>query len=560
MTDTGSRPRHTWAMALVAAVAAVLVMASAPPAVAHARLVDTDPDQGAVLQSAPDVVTFTFNESVTGVADGVEVFDAEGRAIASSSKTRDKQLLVTLEGDIGEGTVTVAWRVVSADDHPIGGSLTFSIGEPSPNVTPSDVGGSTADVPVALSLSRWPAYAGLLIAVGLVWFSTLLLPAELHKLERARRRLRTTARLAAAVAAVAWLLGLPLTALYLRGTQASTLLGELTWQALPNREIVITGTVAIAVIASVSMLPAAPGKARRRWLAAAVGLLALAPLPLSGHTRTAEPADLSVLFDFLHLVAGATWLGGIVGLALTIPALAGRNDAAAELVSRFSTAAATVLAVLVLSGSFLAWRIVGSWTALATSGYGRLLLVKIAIAALAVAIAGFNRFRLVPRIRGAAGFHDRTATGRILVRTATTEAAALVAVLLITGFLVHTSPPTDPAAAGVRSATERTTLGGLTAIVTLAPATTGKNTVTVQLLNSAGTPAELLTPPRVRVSSDELDLGEITVAPVALGSYRGTVTLPRDGTWRVQISLRLSRFDNPVSSVEFQVDAQPGRG
>ena len=44
-------------------------------------------------------------------------------------------------------------------------------------------------VPVALSLSRWPAYAGLLLAVGLVWFATMLLPSGLDKLDRAWRRL-----------------------------------------------------------------------------------------------------------------------------------------------------------------------------------------------------------------------------------------------------------------------------------------------------------------------------------------------------------------------------------
>ena len=61
-----------------------------------------------------------------------------------------------------------------------------------------------------------------------------------------------------------------------------------------------------------------------------------------------------------------------------------------------------------LSGAFLAWRIVGSWDALLTDGYGQLLLVKIGVAAFAVAIAAYNRFRLLPRMSAAAGFHDRS--------------------------------------------------------------------------------------------------------------------------------------------------------
>ena len=102
---------------------------------------------------------------------------------------------------------------------------------------------------------------------------------------------------------------------------------------------------------------------------------------------------------------------------MTLPGLAGRREAAAALVSRFSTAAAAVLAALVLSGAFLAWRIVGSWDALLTDGYGQLLLVKIGVAALAVAIAAYNRFRLLPRMTAAAGFHDRVDAARALSRT-----------------------------------------------------------------------------------------------------------------------------------------------
>ena len=184
MNDARSRLRRIWASALVAAVAAALVLVWAPPASAHATLIDTDPDEGAVLESAPDLVRFTFNEPVRGVPDGVHVFDAEGESIDSSSRTSDTDLLVTLDEDPGEGSLIVAWRVVSADGHPISGTLTFAVGAPSESVKAPTVDPPDDGVAVALSLSRWPAYAGLLLAVGLVWFATLLLPPGLDKLDR----------------------------------------------------------------------------------------------------------------------------------------------------------------------------------------------------------------------------------------------------------------------------------------------------------------------------------------------------------------------------------------
>jgi copper transport protein len=40
---------------------------------------------------------------------------------------------------------------------------------------------------------------------------------------------------------------------------------------------------------------------------------------------------------------------------------------------------------------------------------------------------------------------------------------------------------------------------------------------------------------------------------VAAGTYAGRVVLPRTGTWAVSVSLRTSRFDNPVTEVDVQV-------
>jgi copper transport protein len=545
---------------LVTAGVTVLVLALAPPAAAHASLIDTDPDEGAVLEGAPDVISFTFDEPVGAVPDGVKVFDATGTPIESSSTVRGADLLVTLDEHVGDGTLVVAWRVVSDDGHPVSGSLTFSIGAPSQDVVAQAPDGASAgDVPVALSLSRWPAYTGLLLAVGLVWFATMTLPAGLDETDRARRRLRAMARRASAVAVVAWLVGLPLTAVYLRGTGFTSILENVTWQGLPTKETVLTAVVVCGLLSSVVLLPSSAGDSTRRVLAAAAALIALAPLPLSGHSSVAKPADLVVVVDGLHLVAGATWLGGLVGLVLTIPVLTGRSDATAVLVSRFSTSAAAVLALLVLTGALLAWRIVGSWRALFTSGYGQLLLVKIALVAMAVAIASYNRFRLVPRVRNSVDVHHPSST-RALARTVTAEVAALVTVLLITGFLVDKNPPSGPAAIPTAHSpdSQETALGDLRAVVTLTPASAGTNTLSVRIQDGKGGLAAGVETPRLRVSSGDLDLGEVPLEPADQGRYQGIVVLPHDGTWQVQISLRVGPFDNPVGSVTFQVVTDVG--
>ncbi|MCW2739286.1 copper resistance protein CopC, partial [Nocardioides sp.] len=180
MTD---RPagRRAAGWVLLACLSVLLLLGSAAPASAHATLVATDPAEGAVLDVAPQEVTFTFNEPVIGVPAGIQVFDATGDVVASSASVRDAELVVHLDEEVGEGTLVVVWRLVSADGHPIGGSLSFSVGAPSDVVdVPTSSTDADTDAPLPLSMVRWLGYLGLLVAAGVAAFSVLFLPADRH--------------------------------------------------------------------------------------------------------------------------------------------------------------------------------------------------------------------------------------------------------------------------------------------------------------------------------------------------------------------------------------------
>ena len=59
--------------------------------------------------------------------------------------------------------------------------------------------------------------------------------------------------------------------------------------------------------------------------------------------------------------------------------------------------------------------------------------------------------------------------------------------------------------------------------------------------------------PAVSMRTEGLDIGEVTMRPVGAGTYQGQVVVPRPGEWEVQVSIRLSRFDNPVTTVRLTV-------
>lgn len=531
---------------------ALLVLVPASPAQAHATLVDSDPAEGAVLTAAPEEISLTFSESIALAPGGVQVYDATGETVASSAGTDGATLSVVLEEAVGDGTLIVSWRVVSGDGHPISGAHIFSIGEPSAQIVSVPTDAATGS-PWTLSLTRWLGYLSLLLSAGLVVFLALLLPPA-RDADRSRARITRVMRWSAAVTVVSWMLAVPFTAMYQFGGGLEILADGDTWAAVAAAEYAVSATVVLGTILAATLAGRPPWAGIHRYAAVAAALLALGAPAFTGHTRAASPELLAISADILHLVAGGVWLGGLVALALALPDLASRRGPlAAQVLARFSTVAAGVVVALVITGTVLAWRIAGSWAVLFDSPYGWLLLAKIGVALTAVLIAAANRFLVLPQIIEASRQKEKRAGVAILTRYIVAEAAALVLVLLLTGFLVETSPQQSESASNAGVASEIISLGPLEARVAVEPAMEGPATVSVELFDAAGAPAEGMDTPRLRLSSGEIDLGSIEMTSRAPGTYSATVVLPAAGSWKAEVSLLVGEADNPVGVVEFDV-------
>ncbi len=95
------------------------------PAAAHASLVRTDPADGSRLAIAPRHVSLTFSENV---GNGfVAVTSPGGHQVKTSDvRTVNHVLSADLAAGHERGRYTVAYRVVSADGHPVSGEFTFT--------------------------------------------------------------------------------------------------------------------------------------------------------------------------------------------------------------------------------------------------------------------------------------------------------------------------------------------------------------------------------------------------------------------------------------------------
>ncbi|GAA1476572.1 copper resistance CopC/CopD family protein [Nocardioides aestuarii] len=544
-------------LALAVLLGVLALLGTAAPAAAHAQLVATDPADGALLETAPSEVTLTFDEPVRLTAQEITVYDADGATVPSSARTTGTDVVITLDDPSSlRGTHVVGWFVVSADGHPISGSLTFSVGErsedvaePPPPPTSSRVVTTTQGVLAGLT------YLGLLTAAGLVLFASLLLPTS-YDGPVLRRRLRTLARAAAAVAALGVVLAVPVAAVYAQGAELPAVLEGLDLAAVRD-ELVSAALVVAGLGAAVSLLGDTTPAGPRRWLAPAAAAVALLGPVVVGHTRAYQPTSLLVASDAVHLLAGATWLGGLVGLWLSLRALAGRERLAAETLARFSTVAGGLVLAVAATGTVLAWRILDGWAPFVGTTYGRLLLVKIGLALVVAGLGGWNRFRLLPRVRAAAGHDDRTATAGAVTRTVRVEALVVVVLLAVTGFLVNQSPRPAPVTVPEgRTGVQDGSVSDLEVLVLLSPRREGRTTLLVQLQDETGEPVVTDRTPDVQLRTSGLDLGSVPVQPTDAGTWSADVLLPQPGTWEVQVGLRLSKFENPVTTVRFEVAPQ----
>ncbi|TGN64593.1 copper resistance protein CopC [Nocardioides eburneiflavus] len=538
-----------------ALVALALVVLGGSPAAAHAELVETDPAEGAVVGTAPETVTLTFNEPVRLTSQEIAVYDAAGDPVASTAGATGAEVTVGLTDAAGleDGTYVVSWNVLSGDGHPISGALTFSVGAPSADVAaPPEPESSSAVVTVVRDVVTVAALVGLLVAAGLALFTALVLPRSWAGTD-VRRRLRRLLTVAAGVGAAGAVLQVPIASVYGQGLELGDLVAAFD-PGLVTNELVSAALVLVGLALAVrSSADTAPDRTAGRLLVAGAGL-ALAGPSLVGHTRAFAPSPLLVAADVLHLVAGAVWLGGLVGLALSLRALAGREALAARALARFSTIAGGVLLAVAVTGTFLGWRILGSWGGLVGTAYGWLLLGKVAIALVVASLGGWNRWRTLPAVEAAVGFGDRERAAAAVTRTVRVEAVLLVVLLGVTGVLVNQSPrpaPVTPVpgATGVGAATA----GDLRVLAVMDPRRTGTNTLLVQVQDATGEPYDPPVHPVVELRTDGLDIGTVTVVPIAEGTYRGEVVVPRAGVWEVQVGIPLSRFENPVTTVRLTV-------
>ncbi|GAA1017378.1 hypothetical protein Aple_033060 [Acrocarpospora pleiomorpha] len=557
MTRPVRRRMTRWARKSAAPTSAVLLLATLlvlllpGTADAHAVLKSTDPTDGQVLAQAPRTITATFNEAISLAPKGNQLLDSAGRPVPADIRSVNDTVIYTPASTLAEGTYIVSWRVISADTHPVGGGISFSVGKPSASsvAVPDQV--ADREVNVLRIGAEVLRYGGVLGFAGLTAFGLFIAEPSVRRSAAFARRVRRTRDALAAAAVFGAVALVPLVKLWQDGAGVGDLFSASLWPAALSAApaaaaaLLAVGTV-IALVAVRRELPV---------VAAAGAALALGSLAVVGHTRVYGPGWLVLAADLLHLATAALWFGGLLGLCLLfVPDRHHKVAEVASAVGRFSGAALWLVAGLGASAVLLWWRIADSVDSLWTTGYGRLVLVKLVLVLAVVGVAAWNRYRLVPSMHSGA---RREATLGALRRTVGIEAVGLAVVVAVTGVLVSQTPREEltaaPAAAAPSPAGPKTLIAAIgdgKATMVISPGKRGVNALQLSLVDGQGVPLVPHETPELSVRLPAYELGPFKkpLSTTGKGTYEATVDFPLDGTWTVTLVVRLSEFESPVVS------------
>lgn len=530
----------------LSAVIVAYLVASSGAALAHANLIETVPASQASLETPPLEIVLVFSEAVTPIV--FRLIDTEGKTIAEADDalTKGSRLNLSLHSSIPDGRYLVSYRVMSADTHPISGAFGFSVGLPGTADRFAIENGAFKSARVAVVVNRFLQFSSLFIAAGTLFFCVLVRPPGYTE-----NALRKIATIAAAVAVATYVLAIGFGGADMAGVGPGSLNDYAVWKLGGGTNLLDSAIVGGSGVVILNIGWRVPQTVGRSGMLLIGGIVALSGLALTGHAATAAPQWLMAPAVVLHLLTAAFWVAAMIPLAWILSA---SSPAECTLVlNHFSSRAAIALAVLVASGVCLAIVQVQSFSALISTEYGVILLLKGGLVLLLLAFAATNKYWFTPRIEKSES--NSVSNLRLAIYG---EMVVMTSVLILTTVLTTVVPPRSIAAV-VPAAADKTisenieptgdfktsmAQQGFILDVIVSPAQAGRNSLKLTVRNEDGV---ALSPIGVNASFSlpALDIEAIRIGlePRIDGEYYADLrNIVIAGEWELRIDVLVDDF------------------
>ena len=523
---------------------------------AHATLESSSPADGQSVLTSPSEIRITFSEAVTTISGGLSVLDADGKTVdtGNSEIVGGRTLVAPISETLSDGTYVATYRVLSADGHPVSGSILFGVGNGAldRSAQPSSSGDRLWEI--IGGISRFIMYLAALVAAGVAFFL-----AFIHDRAEDRWRIVPFVRIGSILALFSAIGIVMSQAALLTGKGAGAVTDSNVLRDVLNQNLGWSLALLMIGLAAVHLSTDIPKKVVAKSLALSGGLAATVSFAVWGHATELSPTAISLAADAIHATAAALWLGGLVGLVMVLSLRTPETvRSTAGIIGRFSLMAFWSVIALTIAG--LTLTITGSdanLNSILTTTWGQLVLAKIGLTLIVVLIAAWNRRTLVPSLTS-----PTESTSELAVRWATlrrtirAEALLLVAVVALTAIVVNVPPARTAVVAKTDRVdiTQRVDTGNVQ--LSVDPAIVGPNTVSVRYTDGTGQPINVATSMSIEFSQPSAGLEPITrqvpaSEPGVFVIQGNELSIP--GTWTITIAVRTGDFTEQRTSFEVPV-------
>ena len=298
-------------------------------------------------------------------------------------------------------------------------------------------------IEILAAASRLAAFASAAWIIGATFFHAWCVPREFIKAPMPGPRALLIAVTVLAVGHAGLMWAQMLTLVPLGGTAADwrnlvmgTHFGQI-WLIRAGAAALLLVCVLVAMIRPVQ---------RARWACAIAAALYLGLAPWGGHGAGAEAPWQVLPPNIAHMLAVAVWFGALPSWLLTVRAYA-RNQSSALTTSalsaalqRFSQLSMALMAVIVVTGVWLADLYIENEGDLLGTRYGGLLVGKVGLLAFALLFANRLRTGFLPVLKRAGNHAEPRARSALALRHVAVELGAATGVLLCAVWLAQTTP------------------------------------------------------------------------------------------------------------------------
>ena len=406
---------------MVPLILLLMLVPTIPKSYAHSFVIKSNPSPSQSLTVSPARVDVYFSEPVDLRYSKLAVLDSNGNQIDNMDTKNingdQMALSVTLPSSLKDGIYTVTTKVLSqVDGHVTDNAFVYGVGESGVSKNLSAAAGENANkqgsqLYIPDAIARFPTLVGQVIIVGSA-FTTLWLWRPISKIDWFKDLLKQTRKSIDRRLMILLVLGSAILVIsdfgivFVQAASINVGIGEVIMTKFGN--VLAARVVLSTILLVVSILGYRRLKNDHNKIAVSnkgiitifvIGLATLATTSLIGH-GAANGKLLPITIDFIHNLAASVWIGGVIYLALVVVPGIKKSTSLEEImkvslisiiIPRFSSLPVVILGVIIITGPFLLYVLESNLGLTLASLYGKILIVKLLLAAIMIGLGGYNQ-------------------------------------------------------------------------------------------------------------------------------------------------------------------------